>query len=140
MSWFPDAAALRQFAGTTLQWPLTRSQLDAIRADSAARAWTGWTNGVLARRVAHAELVRLEDDRFLLARVAVAPRERGRGLGATLLCQVIENVRALRIRRLELNVFSGNESALRLYRSAGFEAEGTFAGDTDVLRMARSLS
>ena len=71
MSWFPDAAALRQFAGTTLQWPLTRSQLDAIRADPAVRAWTGWTNGVPARRVAHAELVRLDDDRFLLARVAV---------------------------------------------------------------------
>jgi len=45
IAWFPDAAALRMFAGDTLTWPLDRSQLDAIRADesvAAVRTFCAW--------------------------------------------------------------------------------------------------
>ncbi len=137
MAWFPDAAALRRFAGESLAWPLTEPQLDALRADPRVHAWTGWAPGPAARRVAHAELVRLDEGRALLARVGVAPADRGRGLGTELIRAVIEEARALAIRHLELNVYADNRSAIRLYRAAGFEAR--VAERDDVLRMGRSL-
>ena len=81
----------------------------------------------------------LGDGRVLLARVGVAPADRGRGFGRLLLRQVIEHARALGGSRLELNVYSDNRAAVRLYTSAGFEAQPQDAGRPEVLRMALSL-
>ena len=91
------------------------------------------------RPAGHAELVVLGDGRVLLARVGVAPTDRGRGFGRLLLRQVIENARALGGSLLELNVYSDNRAAVRLYTSAGFEAQPQDAGRPEVLRMALSL-
>ena len=136
VAWFPDASALRAFAGDTLSWPLTREQLQALRADPRNHAWTAWTTG---RRVGHAELVRIDDDRGLLARVAVAPGQRGQGFGTALLGAMIEQARSLDLSRLELNVYADNRSAVQLYRAAGFEEQAPSAGRPNVLRMTRSL-
>ena len=140
VAWFPDAAALRRFAGDTLSWPLTPAQLQALRDDPRNRAWTAWTTGSAVRRVGHAELVRLDGERGLLARVAVAPGERGRGFGSALLGAMIEKARAFEVRRLELNVYADNRSAVQLYRSAGFQEQAPSAGHPGVLRMARILA
>ena len=139
VAWFPDAAALRRFAGDTLRWPLTSAQLQVLRDDPRTRAWTAWTTGPTARRVGHAELVRIDDGRALLARVAVAPGERGRGFGTALLRAVIDTARSLDVRRLELNVYADNRPAVQLYRSAGFEAQAPSTERPGVLRMAQSL-
>lgn len=139
VGWFPDAAALRRFAGDTLSWPLTGAQLQALRADPRNHAWTAWTTGPAVRRVGHAELVRIDDARVLLARVGVAPPDRGRGLGTALLGEVIEKAHLLKVIRLELNVYADNRSAVQLYRSAGFQDQPPLAGRPEVLRTARSL-
>jgi len=57
LGWFPDAAALRRFAGDTLQWPLTTMQLRAVRDGPGVQAWTAWAE---VRRAGHAELIRLD--------------------------------------------------------------------------------
>jgi SAM-dependent methyltransferase/GNAT superfamily N-acetyltransferase len=139
LGWFPDAAALRRFSGTSLTWPLTRDQLAALRADPRVHAWTGWTTGPPARRVAHAELVRRDEELGLLARVGVAPDRRGHGLGTELLRQVLREARALGVRRLELNVYADNAPARRLYQAAGFEDRAVAGQDEDLRRMALTL-
>jgi ribosomal protein S18 acetylase RimI-like enzyme len=138
VGWFPDAAAVCRFAGDTLRWPLTRAQLDALRADPRIHAWTAWATDPV-RRVGHAELVRVDDGVARLVRVAVAPRERGRRVGTSLLRAVLEQARSLTVACVELNVYRDNGAAVRLYRSAGFEDQPAVSGRPDVLRMARAL-
>ena len=58
------------------------------------------------------------DDLYLV------PAARGRGFGREVLEFTLERARELGIRTLHLEVETGNESATRLYRAAGFEETG----------------
>ena len=51
---------------------------------------------------------------------AVAPGQRGRGIGRELMAAVERKARALGCCKLTLEVFEHNERAFRLYRAAGF--------------------
>jgi ribosomal protein S18 acetylase RimI-like enzyme len=71
---------------------------------------------------------------------------RGRGLGRALLDRALEAAPAAGFRRVELEVYASNTTALRLYRSRGFEVEGVkramriLDGQVDdVVCMARSV-
>lgn len=62
------------------------------------------------------------------ASIGMAVRDdwQGKGIGTALTKAVIELAdRWLNLRRLELNVFTDNEPAVRLYQKFGFEIEGT---------------
>jgi putative acetyltransferase len=51
---------------------------------------------------------------------------RGKGIGTALMQAVIDLTdRWLNLTRIELTVFTDNESAIALYRNFGFEIEGT---------------
>lgn len=61
--------------------------------------------------------------------ISVAPEAQGQGVGRALmqaLCDYAD--RWAQILRIELTVFTDNERAIRLYRSLGFEHEGTHRG------------
>ena len=60
-----------------------------------------------------------------LGRVAVNPAFRGRGLAAPFLRQVIDRIFAdPAFKRVELNVYTFNNAAIRTYRGLGFVEEG----------------
>ncbi len=77
--------------------------------------------------------------------ISIAPEAQGQGVGRALmqaLCNYAD--RWAQILRIELTVFADNERAIRLYRSLGFEHEGTHRGYAlrdgayaDVLSMGR---
>ncbi len=77
--------------------------------------------------------------------MSVRDDARGRGIGAALLDALLDlGERWLGILRFELEVYSDNAAALRLYRGRGFEVEGVARAYAmrdgalvDVLRMAR---
>jgi L-amino acid N-acyltransferase YncA len=78
--------------------------------------------------------------------IIVSNRCRGLGLGRALMEVAVEWARAVGLAKLSLAVFTGNERAIRLYRSVGFEEEGTHRaqvrladGPRDVLVMALHL-
>lgn len=54
----------------------------------------------------------------------VAPEARREGVGRALVAAAVRAARDLGAERLELAVTAGNDSALRLYREAGFETWG----------------
>ncbi len=78
--------------------------------------------------------------------LAVDPVCQGRGVGRALLEKAIAEATARGARRLTLRVLGGNETALRLYESCGFETEGVLRGEfvlggreIDDVLMARGL-
>ena len=65
-------------------------------------------------------LLREQDGSFWLAKMAVAPRVRGRGIGRSLAEVAIAKARALGAHRVALLSNTVLEPAIRLYRSLGF--------------------
>lgn len=61
----------------------------------------------------------------LLGTLAVDPRRHGQGIGAAMLADAIERLRAEGVRRVELYAESDNARALRFYAKLGFVHEGT---------------
>jgi ribosomal protein S18 acetylase RimI-like enzyme len=59
--------------------------------------------------------------------VGVHPEHQRRGIGRALVSALIEHARAAGLLRLELYVRADNPRAIALYRSLGFEHEGTRA-------------
>lgn len=65
-------------------------------------------------------LIRIDDDAFELAKMAVAPAARGQGIGAVLGRAAIERARSAGARRVELVTNSSLAPALHVYRKLGF--------------------
>ena len=59
-----------------------------------------------------------------LVNAAVAATERGKGIGTRLFDEVEKYARLRGSRRVELEVFSRNDAAIRLYKRLGYEVEG----------------
>jgi putative acetyltransferase len=57
--------------------------------------------------------------------LAFGPAYHGRGLARTIMAEVLDELRATGIKRVELIVESDNPKAIRFYESLGFEIEGT---------------
>ena len=63
-------------------------------------------------------------DQSELGNVAVAPEERGEGIGRTLVEAILERVRERGARECFLEVRESNDAAQSLYRQLGFEVVG----------------
>ncbi len=66
-------------------------------------------------------LLRLSADEFEVAKMAVAPKSQGSGVGRELLQAVVEAARSAGARRLYLETNHTLEPAIRLYHSVGFQ-------------------
>ena len=66
-------------------------------------------------------LLRMEDDEFEVAKMAVAPGHQGSGIGRRLLSATIEEARRMQARRLYLETNHILKPAIHLYESLGFQ-------------------
>ena len=128
LGWFPTEAALLQWGGPDLRFPLDAAQLGAMLAEGqgappARRLWAGMRDGMLA---AHAQVaLDWRHGVARLGRVGVTPALRGQHLAAPFLREVIRATFAEPgFERLELNVYTFNQPAIRTYRGLGFTQEG----------------
>lgn len=78
--------------------------------------------------------------------IAIRAGYRGEGLGRALMQTAVDWARAVRLAKLTLGVFPGNEPALALYRAMGFVEEGRLrghlrlpGGDRDLVLMGLQL-
>ena len=136
-SWFADAGELRFFAGKRLRWPLDAGQWRSIRLDPSVSAWTG-VRGDDPTPVGHGELIEESSAIVRLARLAVAPRERGHGVGRGMLASLIAKSRASGHSLITLTVHQDNSTAIRGYRGLGFTPVGTALAHAS-LRMELAL-
>jgi ribosomal protein S18 acetylase RimI-like enzyme len=137
-SWFSDAGELRFFAGPRLIWPLDAGQWRSIRLDQSVTAWTAVV-GDDDVPIGHGELVAESPSTVRLARLAIEPRNRGKGLGRALVLSLIAKSREGGYGLVALNVHQDNSTAIRAYRGVGFEATGSALVHASV-RMELSLA
>lgn len=127
-SWFPTPEALAQWGGSGLRFPLDSDQIATMLAETMTKpplrlAFVGLVGDDTA---AHAQVVLDWTDGIArLARFAVAPHHRGRGLARSFLADVFARLDEVGdFPRLELNVYTFNAPAIALYESLGFVCEG----------------
>ena len=128
IGWFPSEAALVQWGGPDVRFPLDETQLaemaeQARQTPPLRRLWVGELDGVMA---AHAQAaLEWRHGVARLARICISPSLRGRGLAVPFLQQIIRSIFAdPTFERIELNVYTFNEAAIRTYRKLGFVEEG----------------
>lgn len=128
-SWFGDDAAVVQWGGPDIGYPLDREQLEAMlpaaRADGAPLR-ESWMVMERADVVGHFQLAfNWRCRQATLGRVAIAPDGRGRGHAHGLIRLAVEAAfRHAELHRLELKVYDFNLPAIRTYERAGFVHEG----------------
>jgi len=128
-SWFPTEADLIQWGGSKLSFPLDHAQMngmlnEAIENQPERLCWMALHENCL---VGHSQLhFDWKNGNAALARVAIAPAFRGQKLAALMLNLVMAQAfKSPQVMRLELNVFSFNQSAIQVYKRLGFVEEGT---------------
>ena len=127
LTWFQTPAELVQWGGPGRKFPLDEAQILALLAETigahpARRIWAGDRHGTLA---AVASVLDWRQGTALLTMVGIAPAARGQGLAAPFIRQVLNAVfQDPAIERLELNVYTFNAAAIRLYDTLGFVREG----------------
>lgn len=123
LSWTPAADDLRRWSGPDTRWPATPESFwaDINNADATSFAYD-----LAGAGLAGFGQVRFREARFgHLARVIVAPGQRGRGLGRQLCVALMhEAVRLHPIEAFSLYVFPDNTNAAALYRSLGYVDQG----------------
>ncbi len=126
--WFNSESELVQWGGPDLMFPLDPAQLSAMLAEAATAPPARWlfiamVDGAPA---AHAQVaLDWRNGVARLARVAVNPALRGQGLAAPFLQRLVDLVFASsEFERLELNVYTFNQTAIRTYAGLGFKEEG----------------
>ncbi len=140
ISWFTSAEELRRFAGSSLRWPLNERQLQAVRDGPNLSAFSAYLAPAPYPPCGHIELVRLAEVGVVrFARVGLAPRARGRGLGRELMTLALAEATRWNARHVDLFVFEDNEPAWRLYASFGFRQIGVDPTDPTSLRMSLAL-
>lgn len=126
--WFPTPEALAQWGGSGLRFPLDADQIAAMLLETLTKpplrlAFAGLAGDETA---AHAQVaLDWTDGIARLARFAVAPTYRGRGVARPFLAEVFARLDEIGdFPRLELNVYTFNTPAIALYESLGFIREG----------------
>jgi RimJ/RimL family protein N-acetyltransferase len=131
LTWVDSPEFLLQWAGPSLTWPLTRSQLETLLLETQHSRPTRMAfkavsdDGIMT---AYAELARIDraNRSATIARVIVAPESRALGIGSWMAAELLwVAFEQLYLHRVALNVFSFNTAAIRTYERSGFRHEGT---------------
>ena len=142
--------------------PITDADVDAVLCIERAVQAYPWTRGNFTDALASGYMSCLDEangeirgyaiwmpvlEEIELLNIAVAAGQQRRGLGRTLLREMLEDARKEKRQRVFLEVRSSNVAAIAFYRSTGFAEIGVrrgyyqnAEGKVDALVMASSLS
>ncbi len=140
ISWIPDAAACKRWAGPAVKFPPTPASLAQEIGFSRDNSYC---LEEFANIVGFGQLIRKSEQRLHAARIIVAPPTRGRGFGRKLCRSLINRAAELEYPRISLNVYKDNSTAIQLYQSLGFQTLERHKKDTlsdDICYMEKRLS
>lgn len=115
-----DAAAVRELETASFPDPWSATLLSATLHCPWDESWV--LTGSRGEVCGYMNLRFLGDEGELM-RIAVAPGLRGRGLSRKLMDRMVRSAREKGVRDLTLEVRSGNETAINLYKAYGFKRE-----------------
>lgn len=115
-----DAAAVRELETASFPDPWSTTLLSATLRCPWDESWV--LTGSRGEVCGYMNLRFLGDEGELM-RIAVAPGLRGRGLSRKLMDRMVRSAREKGVRDLTLEVRSGNEAAINLYKAYGFKRE-----------------
>jgi RimJ/RimL family protein N-acetyltransferase len=129
IGWVTSPDFLMQWAGPIFTFPLDAAQLDRYKLLATGDPPTRYIFTALAgdAAVGHIELSQVDrrQSAATLARVLIAPGQRGRGLGQQMVTQALAvGFDTLGLHRIDLNVFDFNHTAIACYTRAGLVREG----------------
>jgi ribosomal-protein-alanine N-acetyltransferase len=119
-----DVAALLAIEESGFDPPWTAVDLQAELAREETRSWVAVRDGAVAGFL----LAWLVAGELQVHKVAVAPPERGKGLGRALVQRALDAARAEGAEAATLEVRAGNAPAIAVYLRCGFEEVGRRPG------------
>jgi ribosomal-protein-alanine N-acetyltransferase len=122
-----DAAALANVHARAFRHGWSEAEFEQLLADRNVLCHLARSSGGTGEVIGFVISRQFEVEAEILM-VAVAPNARSRGLAGRMLARHLSRLAARGVRRLFLEVDEGNEAALRLYASSGFEQVGRRAG------------
>lgn len=131
ISWIDSPRTLAQWGAGRFQYPLDGLQLkeylQTTQGENPARVAFSAILVKTQEVVGHIELDRInnENGTASICRVFVDPRYRGQGIGLEMVRKAVNiGFRQYGLRRIDLQVYEFNASALACYEKAGFVKEG----------------
>jgi RimJ/RimL family protein N-acetyltransferase len=128
-SWFASEEEVVQWGGPLVRYPLDQTQMQSMLKETIGtrpvrKCWMAELEG---ETVGHVQLsFDWRNGNATVGRVIIAPNHRGKRLAAPMLRLVLEQAFGVaEVYRVELNVYTFNQPAIRTYLSLGFKAEGT---------------
>lgn len=115
-----DAGAFSALHGESFRRGWSEQELEQLLLDRQVSAH----RAMLGRKAVGFIMSRQAVDEAEILTIAVAGRQRGRGIGRTLLEQHLRTLAARGVRTVFLEVDEGNAPAQALYRGAGFRQVG----------------
>lgn len=119
-----DLTAVMAIEKEAFSSPWTLATFAGLLGRESTRLWVAESEG----RVVGYAVVWVVADQAELGDIAVRSDQRCRGIGTALLLTAIDEMRAMRVRELFLEVRVSNEGAQRLYARHGFEIVGRRPG------------
>ena len=122
---------LQQWAGDTLQYPLTMEELNALSHCFRIEA-EGSFIGMIQQ-------IRVEGSNVHIGRFLINPSLTGKGLGTSAMQLFIAMLfEDKRVHSISLNVFDDNPIAKGLYTKLGFKVVATVEGERKKYKMAKT--
>ena len=122
---------LQQWAGDTLQYPLTMEQLDALSHCFRIEE-DGHFVGMIQK-------IRVEENNVHIGRFIINPSLTGKGLGTEAMRLFISMLfEEEYVRSISLNVFDDSPIAKGLYTKLGFEVVATIEGERKKYKMVKN--
>jgi ribosomal protein S18 acetylase RimI-like enzyme len=138
-SWIDNEKDCRTWAGPAVSFPISVQMLKTQIGYRSDNSYCLMDEG---RLTAFGQLLKKDPQRFHLARIIVAPAQRGKGYGRHICRCLINRANHLGARVLTLNVYQQNKSALELYRYIGFAPAVPTSGErlpADIVHMKYKL-
>lgn len=133
ISWIDNEEDLIQFAGSIFTFPLTINQLDKYLLNSKRIAFKVIEKNTFVR-IGHAEIYFNNNKTAKICRVLIGnPLYRGKGLGQQIIKKLVRFAFInYNVKKVELNVFDWNISAIKCYERVGFKIMNGITTTTSV--------